>query len=107
MDHIHYRELIMKYGVRVRVLGDLTLLPKEVLEQIARAVIISKDNKNALLNVCFAYSSQHEMAEAVKRMATGVEEGLLLPRYISQSILVLVLGLKQYRLTHYCPLCVL
>ena len=76
------RELIMKYGVRVRVLGDLSLLPKEVLEQIARAVMMSQDNKNALLNVCFAYSSQHEMTEAIKRMATGVEEGLLLPRYV-------------------------
>ena len=71
----------MKYGVRVRVLGDLSLLPKEVLEQVARAVIMSQDNKNALLNVCFAYSSQHEITDAVKRMATGVEEGLLLSRY--------------------------
>ena len=75
------RELIMKYGVRVRVLGDLSLLPKEVLEQVARAVIMSQDNKNALLNVCFAYSSQHEITDAIKRMATGVEEGLLLSRY--------------------------
>lgn len=81
------KELIMKYGVRVKVLGDLTLLPKEVLEQVARAVIMSQDNKNAFLNVCFAYSSQHEMTEAIKRMATGVEEGLLLPNDVTEELL--------------------
>ena len=80
------REFIMKHGVRVRVLGDLSLLPKDVLEQVARAVIMSQDNKNTMLNVCFAYSSQHEMTEAIKRMATGVEEGLLLPRYAVEGI---------------------
>ena len=76
----------MKHGVRVRVLGDLSLLPKDVLEQVARAVVMSQDNKNTMLNVCFAYSSQHEMTEAIKRMATGVEEGLLLPRYAVEGI---------------------
>ena len=74
------RDFIMRHGVRVRVLGDHSLLPKDVLEQVARVVTMSRDNKNANLNVCFAYSSQHEMTEAVKRMATGVEEGFLQPR---------------------------
>jgi len=72
----------MKHGVRVRVLGDHSLLPKDVLEQVARVVTMSRDNKNTFLNVCFAYSSQHEITEAVKRMATGVEEGLLQPRCV-------------------------
>ena len=77
-----YRDSIMKHGVRVRVLEDHSLLPKDVLEQVARVVMMSRDNKNAFLNVCFAYSSQHEITEAVKRMATGVEEGLLQPRCV-------------------------
>lgn len=32
------------------------------------------------LNVCFAYTSRHEITNAVKEMAWGVEEGLLKSR---------------------------
>lgn len=33
------------------------------------------------LNVCFAYTSRHEITNAVREMAWGVEQGLLEPRY--------------------------
>ena len=32
------------------------------------------------LNVCFAYTSRHEMANAVREMAWGVEQGLIKAR---------------------------
>lgn len=32
------------------------------------------------LNVCFAYTSRHEISNAVREMAWGVEQGLLEPR---------------------------
>ena len=34
----------MKHGVCIRVLGDLELLPSDVLESVARAVNFSRDN---------------------------------------------------------------
>ncbi len=37
-------ELIMKHEVRIHVLGDLELLPADVLESVARAVNFSKNN---------------------------------------------------------------
>lgn len=33
------------------------------------------------LNICFAYTSRHEISNAVREMAWGVEQGLLDPRY--------------------------
>lgn len=39
-----YRETLDKHGVCVRVLGDLTLLPPDVLGVIAEAVALTRDN---------------------------------------------------------------
>ena len=155
----------MQHGVRVRVLGDLHRLPRDVMVAVARAVNYTKENTRwasgkhrtnvccrvatsplphplsafthggrgggsspqsqscssalrpllvedsvstcvaqyaqhqpscypcylsgrlvclchscrAKLNVCFAYTSRCEMAEAARRVAWGVEEGLIQP----------------------------
>lgn len=72
----------MKYGVCIRALGDLELLPRDVLEAVARAVNFTKNNSRAFLNVCFSYTSRHEMTEAIRRLAQGTVERMILPRYI-------------------------
>ena len=71
----------MKHGVRIRVLGDLELLPSDVLESVARAVNFSRNNDRAILNVCFSYTSRHEMTEAIRRLAQGAVDGMIQPRY--------------------------
>ena len=71
----------MKHGVCIRVLGDLELLPPDVLEAVARAVNFTRNNSRAFLNVCFSYTSRHEMTAAVRRLAQGTEEGMIRPRY--------------------------
>lgn len=38
------RDEILKHGVCIRVLGDLTLLPKDVQEVIADVMYISRNN---------------------------------------------------------------
>ena len=73
-------DVIMKHGVCIRVLGDLELLPKDVLESVARAVNFSRHNNQAFLNVCFSYTSRHEMTEAIRRLATGTQDEMIMPR---------------------------
>lgn len=59
-------ELAEKYGVRIRVLGDRSLLPADVLEVLLEAEDRTKRNKRAVLNICFPYTARHEMAHAMK-----------------------------------------
>lgn len=80
------RDLIMKHGVCIRVLGDLELLPPDVLASVARAVNFSRNNNRAVLNVCFSYTSRHEMTQAVRRIVQGTAEGMILPRLVVCSI---------------------
>uniref|UniRef100_A0A8C0XBV4 Alkyl transferase n=1 Tax=Castor canadensis TaxID=51338 RepID=A0A8C0XBV4_CASCN len=43
--------------------------------------------EQCFLNICFAYTSRHEITNAVREMAWGVEQGLLDPSDVSESLL--------------------
>ncbi|XP_076868573.1 dehydrodolichyl diphosphate synthase complex subunit DHDDS isoform X2 [Brachyhypopomus gauderio] len=81
------QEKLEKHGVCIRVLGDLMLLPEDLQRLIAKAVVATKAHNKCFLNVCFAYTSRHEIANAVKEMAWGVEQGLLQSGDVSEALL--------------------
>ncbi|XP_057641029.1 dehydrodolichyl diphosphate synthase complex subunit DHDDS isoform X2 [Chionomys nivalis] len=81
------QEKLKKHGVCIRVLGDLHLLPLDLQEKIAQAVQATKSYNKCFLNVCFAYTSRHEITNAVREMAWGVEQGLLEPSDVSETLL--------------------
>jgi ditrans,polycis-polyprenyl diphosphate synthase len=83
---LNEKDVLMKHGVRVRVLGDLSMLPTEVAAPVARAVNLTKDNTNTKLNVCLAYTSRYEFVEATKRVSWGVEEGLIKPSDVTEEL---------------------
>nr|XP_056702954.1 dehydrodolichyl diphosphate synthase complex subunit DHDDS [Euleptes europaea] len=76
-----------KHGVCVRVLGDLTLLPLDIQKLIAKVVLTTKQYNKCFLNICFAYTSRDEISNAVKEAAWGVEQELLQPSDVSESLL--------------------
>lgn len=81
------QENLEKHGVCIRVLGDLTLLPDDLQRHIAKAVVSTRAHNKCFLNVCFAYTSRHEIANAVKEMAWGVEQGLIKSSDVSEALL--------------------
>ena len=42
------RELIQKHKVCIRILGDVELLPVDVQKTIAKAVVLSRNNKRSI-----------------------------------------------------------
>lgn len=70
-------ELIEKHGVRINIIGDITKLPRDLQEVVGRIVTRSRKNSTLVLNIALAYTSQHEITEAVKTASTGVKCGLL------------------------------
>ncbi|XP_062841681.1 dehydrodolichyl diphosphate synthase complex subunit DHDDS isoform X1 [Trichomycterus rosablanca] len=80
-------ENLEKHGVCIRVLGDLTLLPEDLQRQIAKAVVATRVHNKCFLNVCFAYTSRYEIANAVKEMAWGTEQGLIKSSDVSEALL--------------------
>ncbi|KAL7980470.1 hypothetical protein Chor_001624 [Crotalus horridus] len=74
-EEVYLLENLEKHGVCIRILGDLSLLPQDVQELIAKVVLATKH-----------YNTQ-EISNAVKELAWGVEEGLLQPSDVSESLI--------------------
>lgn len=66
----------MEKGVCVRVVGNLSLIPADIRTLIAKAMIMTKDNNKAFLNVAFAYTCklwilincQYEIIEMIQNI---------------------------------------
>nr|OQO24258.1 hypothetical protein B0A51_10118 [Rachicladosporium sp. CCFEE 5018] len=69
-------ELLERYGARVRILGDRSLVRDDVLRQIDRAVEMTKGNGKAVLNVCFPYTSREEITQSVRETVRQYSEPL-------------------------------
>ncbi|XP_053124523.1 dehydrodolichyl diphosphate synthase complex subunit DHDDS isoform X2 [Hemicordylus capensis] len=81
------KDNLKKHGVCVRILGDLTLLPQDIQELVARVELTTRHYNTCFLNICIAYTSRQEISNAVKELAWGVEEGLLQPSDVSEPLI--------------------
>ncbi|KAL4871645.1 hypothetical protein BDV12DRAFT_163483 [Aspergillus spectabilis] len=59
-------EILDRYGAKVRVLGRLDLLRPDVLAAVNRAVDMTKNNGDRVLNICFPYTSRDEITGAIR-----------------------------------------
>jgi len=57
--------LFQEEKIRIRILGDLSLLPKDVSDSLRNTERITADNTEGLLNVCICYNSKDEILEAL------------------------------------------
>lgn len=82
-------ELFDRYGAAVKIIGDRSLVREDVLEQVDRAVDMTKGNKKAVLNVCFPYTGReeivHSIRETVKEYSNPPEQFRREKRPFSQS----------------------
>lgn len=59
-------ELCERYGIRIKILGNVALLPPDVQKILQETEQMTEKNGRAVLNVCFPYTSRDEMAHAVR-----------------------------------------
>ena len=72
-------DLLDRYGASVRVLGQRDLLSDEVLEAIEKAESMTEGNEDAVLNVCFPYTSQNEICHAIQGVVDEWSQPLPMP----------------------------
>lgn len=71
-------DLVMERGIRVRVLGDLSLLPAQVRATAAKVMLATASHSCLTLNICFSYTSGEETSRTVRDVVRAAREGLLL-----------------------------
>ncbi|KAL8863256.1 MAG: hypothetical protein Q9178_000631 [Gyalolechia marmorata] len=63
---LQHGDLLDRYGVSIRVLGQRELIKPDLLADIERATKMTSRNGDAILNVCFPYTSHDEITTAIR-----------------------------------------
>lgn len=72
-------DLVRRYGARVRVIGELELLPEAVRLAAQRVAAATKDNTGPIINICFPYTSKAELTTTANRVLSGLASGASAP----------------------------
>ena len=67
-------DIVQQYGVRVRLVGNMSHVPDKVREVMREAERATAGNKKATLNVAFSYTSRDELVRSVTRMSLPVHQ---------------------------------
>ncbi|KAK2172055.1 hypothetical protein NP493_997g01065 [Ridgeia piscesae] len=81
------RDMIERNGLCIRVIGNVSLLPKDLQDVISQVVHMTKHHNRTFLNVCFAYTSRDEICCAMRELAQGVQMGHIKESDISETLL--------------------
>lgn len=78
---------LMDKGIRIRVIGNLKMLPADLQKLFADVMLMTCENSQSTLNVAFAYTSRDEITNSLKEMVQGVENGELNADDLSDSLI--------------------
>lgn len=78
-------EMVRKYDMAIRVIGELGMLPGEVREAAERAMEMTKNNKSRAINICFPYNSSAELVSAANAILETKSEPTRLSDHLYTS----------------------
>lgn len=81
------KERLNEKGVRIRVIGNIHMLPRDIQKTAAEAMLLTKDNNKSVLNVAFAYTSREEITHSLKTIIEGVEDNDLLAEDLNETLI--------------------
>ena len=90
-------ELFMANNVRLRVIGDRTLLPDFVCRALERCEQNTAANSGMTMVLALSYSARWEMTAAVRKLARQVADGQLSPDDIDEK------AVERALETHFMP----
>ena len=76
-----------KNNVRVRVLGERSKLPPDMIKAIEILEESTKNNTGLQFNVALNYGGRDEIARAMKKIAEEVKDGKLSPEDITEEVI--------------------
>jgi undecaprenyl diphosphate synthase len=84
-------------NVKIRILGDIYQLPKDVLESILFACQKTKDNTGLIFNLALNYGGRAELIMAIKKIINDVQNNYLETEEINENLF------DSYLYTAGCP----
>jgi len=79
-------DLLLKNGIRLRAMGDLSRLPASVRELLQRNEARTKDMTDMDLILAVSYGGRDELVQAVRKLGRDIQAGKLLPDAITEDV---------------------
>lgn len=79
------RDILNEMGVKIRWVGSAPRLWRSVINELAVAEEVTKNNDVITINYCVNYGGRTEIAEAARRIATEAAAGRLNPERVNES----------------------
>ena len=85
LDQAKEDSRIHQNKVRIRILGHLESLPKDIQQSAQSIMDMTKTYKTYHLNIALAYGGREEIIQAIQHMASDIKKGKLKVKEISQK----------------------
>jgi tritrans,polycis-undecaprenyl-diphosphate synthase [geranylgeranyl-diphosphate specific] len=85
LDQAKEDSRIHRNKVRIRILGHLESLPKDIQQSAQSIMDMTKTYKTYHLNIALAYGGREEIIQAIQHMASDIKKGKLKVKDISQK----------------------
>lgn len=76
---------LVRDNIRLRIIGDLSRMPKVNYQQVKYAVEATKDCTGMILEIALSYSGRWDITEAARQIAKEAAEGKLNPDDITEA----------------------
>jgi undecaprenyl diphosphate synthase len=87
---------LIKFGVRLQIIGDQSRLPEKLQERAAKCIRDTAEGSALTLILALSYSSRWEIIKAVKSIARDVKNGELAENAIDESLFNSYLTTRDY-----------
>lgn len=72
-------------NVKIRTMGDITLLPIEAQKELLRATQQTEHNAGLILNLALNYGGRAEITRALRKLGEEIQQGKLAPQEINEE----------------------
>lgn len=84
---------LQKHSIKVCIVGDLSLLPKDVEERMIEIMKMTENNDKMTLNICFSYNSTFEIENALSSLKNDLDKDLIkleeiTPKLFTEKLLI-------------------
>ena len=94
---------MMRYGIRLRAIGNVRKLPPAVLAEMREVEHARKYNDRMTVLLAVSYGSREEIVRAARKLARRVREGALAPgghrRRLSSRSALMTAGVSRIRIS--------
>ena len=87
LEKLYNDPRIHKNRMRVKAIGRVELLPDFLKDVLNRLETATKDYDHHYLNIAIAYGGQHELVDAVRKIATKIKDGSLDVNDIDKNVI--------------------